>query len=159
FSRGSRAPIRPVEHGTTVSGAWPRSRAASAVEALAVARPWAPVQALAFPALTTTAPTRPPARRRPATWTGAAAARFFVKTPAATAGLSAAITATSGPFVFSPQRTPANRNPAIRTRWARRAIFTGGIPSRARSGFPVALLVLLPAAARAGVVAPDLLGV
>src|SRR5262249_58077641 len=51
-----------------------------------------------------------------------------------------------------PQRTPAKVKPGMRTRCAARRSFT-------RSRLPVALLVLLAAAAGAGVVAADLVAV
>src|SRR5262249_41697475 len=78
--------------------------------------------------------------------------RFVVNTPAATAPRSATMSATSGPAVFRPQRTPAKRNPGTTTRWARRASFTRPASRR----LAVTLLVFLPAAARAGIVAPEL---
>src|SRR5947208_537715 len=150
-ARGTWTPIRPVAHGRTAAGAPPRRRAPSAVDSAAVRGPSAPVQALAFPAWTRTAAARPAATRRRASCTGAAGARFVVNTPATLAGSSAAISATSRPRCFSPARTPAKRNPGTRTRCARRRSLI-----RRASRLPVALLVLLAAAAGARVVAADL---
>src|SRR5256884_3160233 len=150
--RSTCTPIRPVAHGATSAGWHPSRRAARAVETSAVRSPSAPVHAFAFPACTRTPASRPPATRRRAVCTGAAGARFTVNTPAAVAGGSAAMRATSGPLVFIPQRTPGKRKPGTRTRCARRVSFTP-------SSSPVALLVLLPATARAGIVPPDLVAV
>src|SRR5207249_12138713 len=66
-----------------------------------------------------------------ATRPGAAGARFTGNTPAATAGGSATISATSGPRSFIPHRTPANRNPGTLTRWAPRASLTAPRPAGA----------------------------
>src|SRR4029077_1564802 len=144
----------------------PSSAAAREVDSSTVRRPWRPVHAFALPACTRTADTAPARSRSRVTTTGAAGAWFVVSTPAAIPGASSAISATSGPRAFSPARTPAKRNPGTRTRCARRASFTRGVPGAGRcrrtapgSREPVALLVLLAASARARIVAPDLLGV
>src|SRR5579862_2763259 len=158
-ARSTCTPIRPVAHGATSSTGRPRSRAASAVDTSAVRTPCCPVHALAFPAWTRTADNRPRATRGFATFTEAAGDRLTVNTPAATAGESATINATSGPDALNPARTPANRNPGTRTRCARRASFTAPRPgsrrATQRSRATVALLVLLPGSARARVVPPD----
>src|SRR5262249_56465228 len=101
-SRRTRAP--------SVAGT-PTRPAARAVAALAVCSPSRPVHALAFPACTSTADNLPPATRRRAICTGAAGARHNVNTPAATTGGFATMSATSGPRLFSPHRTPAKDNP------------------------------------------------
>src|SRR5262249_59454624 len=110
---------------------------------------------------TRTADATPRRRRSRVITTGAAGARFVVSTPATTPGASSAISATSGPRLLNPARTPANRKPGTRAGCARRRSFTRGDPPRhrpprRRSADPVALLVLLAAAARAGIVASDL---
>src|SRR5262249_27650782 len=131
------------------------SAAASPVDSSTMRSPSRPVQALALPAWTSTADAVPPRSRARVFTTGAAGTRLVVSTPAATPGASSAISATSGPRVLKPAPTPAKRKPGTRTRWARRGSFTRAA-SRLRA---VTLLELLAAAARAGIVAPHLLGV
>src|SRR6185503_10456318 len=165
-SCGTGTPIFPVAHARTAASGTPRARATRAVDTSTVRRPCGPVHAFALPAWTSTARARPLAMRACVTRTGAAAARLVVNTPAATAGRSATMSATSGPVAFKPLRTPAKRKPGTSTRWARRRSFipwsphehgrAGGARSR---GLAVTLLVLLPAAARAGIVPSDLLPV
>src|SRR5262245_17292620 len=123
-ARGTWTPIRPVAHGATSVAGTPTRPAARAVAALAVCSPSRPVHALALPACTSTADNLPPATRRRAICTGAAGARHNVNTPAATAGGFATMSATSGPRLFSPHRTPAKENPGTRTWCARRVSFT-----------------------------------
>src|SRR5262245_12650530 len=156
-SRGADigTPMRPVAQASTRPAGTPSSSAASAVDASTTCSPWRPVHAFAFPACTRTAEATPARSRARVVTTGAAGARLVVRTPAATPGASSAIRATSGPRVLKPARTPAKRKPGTRTRWARRASFTRA-PSRLGA---VALLVLLPAAAGAGIVASHLVGV
>src|SRR5579871_5124598 len=151
-ARGTGTPMRPVAHSSTASGGTPSSRAASAVDASTARSPAAPVQALALPAWISTAAARPARSRRRETVTGAATTRLPVNTPAATTGRSAAMSATSGPRALSPARTPAKRKPGTDTRCARRP----SLIARGSRG-AVALLVLLAAAAGAGVVAAHLL--
>src|SRR5581483_7485234 len=153
-SRGTWTPIRPVAHGSTRAASASTSSATSAVAASVVRRPSRPVHAFALPAWTSTARARPAPTRTRAICTGAAGARFVVKTPAAVASRSATISATSRPRVFNPARTPAKRKPGTRTRCARRGSFILG-----SSRLAVALLVLLAAAARTRVVPPHLVAV
>src|SRR4030095_13237045 len=99
-----------------------------------------------------------PARRRArVTITGAARARFVVSAPAATPGTRRAIKAAAGTRGFSPARTPANRKPGTRTRWARRSSLIARGAAASRRG-PVALLELLAAPARARIAWSHLLG-
>ena len=133
--------MTPVEQTRTSRGRAPSSPATRSAVSRASAIPAAPVAALAFPLLRTTARTRPDRRRSRDSTTGAACTWFVVKTPAAGTGRSATTRARSGaPDSLMPQVVPANRKP-----------FTRG----ATSG-PVALLVLAPAATGAGVVPPHL---
>src|SRR4030095_5819611 len=66
--------------------------------------------------------------------------------------------ATSGPRILRPARTPAKRKPGTRTPCARLSSLIARGARTSRRG-PVALLVLLPAAGRPGVAAAHLLGV
>jgi hypothetical protein len=79
-------PISPVEHTSTSSAATPRPSAVSEHMRSASLRPGSPVAAFAFPEFNTTADARPLARWRFEICTGAACARFVVKTPAAATG-------------------------------------------------------------------------
>ena len=74
----------------------PSARAVALAIERASSRPWAPVQALALPELTTTARARPSARCSRDTSTGAAARRLCVNAPAAVASPSQASSARSG---------------------------------------------------------------
>ena len=82
-SIGIGMPMRPVEHTSTSSVARPRPWAVSSHMRAALRRPGSPVAALALPELSTTDAARPSRRCRCDTCTGAACARFVVKTPAA----------------------------------------------------------------------------
>ena len=79
-------PIRPVEQTRTSLRSQPRASAASAAVPSATSRPGSPVAALALPELRTTAAAFPAARWRRLSWTGAAATRLVVNTPAAVTG-------------------------------------------------------------------------
>ena len=100
---GNGIPMRPVWH-TRISSAVDADLAGDrgTERARPPLRPGSPVAALALPEVRITPRPRPPVAARWArlTWTGAAAARLAVKTPAAgTARPSAvATTATSGTF-------------------------------------------------------------
>src|SRR5262245_33475764 len=161
--------MRPVAQANTRAAGTPSSAAARPVDSSTVRRPSRPVHALALPACTSTADAAPARSRSRVTTTGAAGARLTVSIPAATPGRSSAIRATSGPRALNPARTPANRKPGTRTRCAWRASFTRAARGTGRtrrcrapvpgSRGPVALLELLAAAAGAGIVASDLLGI
>src|SRR5581483_4316908 len=105
---------RPVEHTRTSVGATPRPAPASSHIRPASARPRSPVAALAFPELRTTAAARPSARWLRVTWTGAAVARFVVKTPAALTArrsLVATIARSGAPDALMPHASPPASNP------------------------------------------------
>jgi hypothetical protein len=88
-------PMTPVDATSTASAAHPSGAAVSAAIVSAFARPSLPVQALAQPLFTTMARAIPCVRSRCCleTSTGAAFARFVVKSAAAGESASAAITA------------------------------------------------------------------
>src|SRR5262249_24020176 len=110
--------------------------------------PAGPVHAFAFPDTTTTPRARPFFRRAAERSTGSARRRFCVNAPAAAAGPWATTSPMSFfPLGLIPAATPADRNPPTR-------VLASGLGRRGCG--PVALLVLLAATARAGVVAPDL---
>src|SRR5262249_9136037 len=110
--------------------------------------PAGPVHAFAFPDTTTTPRARPFFRRAAERSTGAARRRFCVNAPAAAAGPWATTSPMSFfPLGLIPAARPANRTPRTR-------VIASGFGRRGCG--PVALLVLLAATARAGVVAPDL---
>ena len=111
---GSGTPMRPVEQTRTSSGGQPSAVAVTSHMRRAWARPGAPVAALAFPALRTTAAACPSVRLLRLTCTGAAATRLVVNTPAAVTGRRSAVatSARSGsPLALTPQATPAASNP------------------------------------------------
>ncbi len=107
--------MTPVDATSTCCGAQPSAAAVAATVASVVARPSAPVHALAQPLLTMTACALPPEETRLArdTCTGAACTWFVVKRPAAATGASATISVTSSaPDALMPAAMPAARNPA-----------------------------------------------
>src|SRR6267142_5977712 len=166
-SRGSGSMITPVENGSTSRGSQPRSRAARSQLARASAIPVLPVPALALPVLTTSARVGlPEARCSFATCTGAAQKRFCVNTPA-TRAPSASTTRSRS--LRPDLRIPASVTPSLTPFTGRRSSRLGGLRLTAislrRPGsraypvsgeFPVAVLVFLPRAAGAGIVAADL---
>ena len=90
--------MRPVEQTATSAAPTSRSLAASSAVACVSWKPFDPVQALAPPALSTTARTAPVLSTCWLHSTGAAFTRLLVKTPAASArGPSLTTTATSSP--------------------------------------------------------------
>ena len=114
---GNGMPINPVWQIRTCSGRAPMPRAVSVHSRVAASRPGSPVAALAFPEVRTTPATWPAVASRwlRLSWTGAAAARLDVKTPAAGTGRPSAVatTATSGtPPALMPAQPPAATNPA-----------------------------------------------
>jgi hypothetical protein len=113
FSMLRDTPMTPVDATSTCSGAHPTSFAVSAAISRATCRPASPVHAFAHPLLTTIARAIPPDRCRCSfdTSTGAACARFVVKTAAAVAGWSETSRARSSPFALMPALTPAARKP------------------------------------------------
>src|SRR5258707_1047391 len=92
----------PVDDGRICMGSQPTALAASAHIRRASRTPWAPVHALAFPALTTTPLRWPPAMCSRPTSIGAAKTLLVVNTAAAAAGLA---------LVLIPAETPAARKP------------------------------------------------
>src|SRR5271170_5664905 len=153
--------MTPVEDGTTSSCAHPSSRATSAHDSRASRIPASPVKLLAHPEFATTACKRPDLTRSAVTYTGAAFTRFALKTAAAGTGRSAAmIPRSSAPaLVFKPALTPANRNP--RTAAGSRSTFIKLNPvarDAARASLAVTAFVFLAGAARAWIVASDLIG-
>ncbi len=106
-----RSPIVPVLHTATCSGSSPNHAAVLRAIVSASSIPGEPVAAFADPALTTTARilARSMARLRR---TGADGRALVVSTIAETTGPSAArMPRSSAPEAFSPQATPAARNP------------------------------------------------
>ena len=95
---GSREPMRPVDAGSTSSGAQPRCCAAAATTARASSSPPGPVPAFAQPAFTTIARADPPLAwsASSATRTGAARRRFVVNVAAAAPAWSEAMITRSG---------------------------------------------------------------
>ena len=114
FSIGRWTPITPVEATTTSRGESPSLAAASSVMRSASARPRSAVQALALPALTTTAWQRPERSRSSDSLTGAARTLLRVKTPAAVAGRSEAMMQRSSdcPSFLIPAWTAPAEKPA-----------------------------------------------
>ena len=111
--------MSPVWQTRTSSGRAPTPRATAAHRRVAASRPGSPVAALALPEVRITPAARPAVDRRWArlTWTGAAAARLEVNTPAAGTARpsSVATTATSGtPPALIPADPPAATNPVGR---------------------------------------------
>src|SRR5262245_8647855 len=119
---GRTTPIRPVEPTRTCSSGRRNSRATIAVISSASFIPWLPVQALAFPELTTMAWATPFFTRVAQTFTGAAQTWFVVNIPATVAGASEVMRAKSGflplldplpvPRRLMSQNTPAARKPS-----------------------------------------------
>ena len=95
FVIGIGTPIRPVEQTRTSRAEMPRLFAVICVISLASATPRLPVQAFAFPELTTMARARFPAACFALTFTGAAQTWFVVNIPATAAGTSETISARS----------------------------------------------------------------
>src|SRR5262245_32129886 len=162
---GSGSMITPVEKGSTSRGSQARSRAAASQAARASASPAFSVPALALPVLTTSARVgRPEARCSFATCTGAAQKRFRVNTPATFAPSASATTSRS---LRPDLRIPAWATPSLTPRTGDRSSGPGGLRltaifflRRPGSGeLAVAVLVFLPRAAGAGIVAADLAGV
>ncbi len=111
LSMGRWTPMTPVEATTTSSGRHPKAVAVSDAISRASRSPRSPVAALAHPAFTTTARAWPPRRCSRETTTGAAWARFVVKTPAAAQVRSATSRARSGWSGLMPAATAAARKP------------------------------------------------
>ena len=115
FSIGRATPITPVEATSTCGTGQPISRAVSDAISRAARYPSSPVQAFAQPLLTTIARATLSDRSRCSRerTTGAACARFIVKTAAAVAAVSDTRSARSGaPLALIPALTPAALNPA-----------------------------------------------
>jgi hypothetical protein len=110
---GRRSPIRPVEQTRTSPAEMPRAAAVCSAVACVSAKPSGPVQALAPPELSTTAPATPSDTACRVHRTGAACTRLLVSTAAPTAsGPSLTTRATSGrPEALRPAVTPAARKP------------------------------------------------
>src|ERR1700722_14042949 len=116
-SMGNGMPIRPVWQTRISSGEAPTPSAVSVQSRRAASRPGCPVAALALPDVRMTPAARPVvvARWPRLTWTGAAAARLAVNTPAAGTARpsSVATTATSGtPPALIPADPPAATKPS-----------------------------------------------
>jgi hypothetical protein len=112
FDAGKRTPIMPVDAVSTCSAVTPGMAFATASRiATTSATPAGPVIAFALPLFTSTARTDALGTLGRASMIGAAAARFCVKTPAATAGTSDTISATSRRTGLRPACAPAKRNP------------------------------------------------
>ena len=109
----------PVEEGRISFGSHPANSPASAHMRRASFSPCRPVQALAFPALTTTPRSFPAAMFSRPIFTGAAKTLFVVNTAAATAGTSQTSSPTSGVFfVLMPAWTAPALKPAGDNRWS-----------------------------------------
>ena len=112
LSIGRWTPMRPVEHTATCSTGSRRWLAVSSRMRAASASPCLPVQALAFPALTTTARRWPQSLVSRVSRTGAAAAALLVNVAAETAGCSLSTRPRSSlPRFLTPLATPAARKP------------------------------------------------
>jgi hypothetical protein len=111
FMAGSRAPMTPVEQVSTARFCTPSASATAERMTETSSRPAGPVRALALPELASTARMPSAGTRVRASCTGAAGARFTVKTPAAAAGWSETTSARSRRWGFRPQATPPKRNP------------------------------------------------
>ena len=108
----SGSPMTPVEHCSTWFGSRLRAVAAAAVAATASASPRAPVAAFACPLLTMTARGEPEESRVLERWTGAAAIRLVVNSPAAVVACSPTSSARSGrPLALKPAVTADAKNP------------------------------------------------
>ena len=119
LSMGRFTPITPVEATATRFAAQDNFSAAKAAVSFASFSPCSPVQALAQPALATTARRAPPDTAAFETSTQAARTALVVKTPAAVASTSLTISATSRlPLFLMPALTPAVLNP-----WGKAAPF------------------------------------
>ena len=139
-SRGNGMPISPVWQTKISSGEAPTASAVDVHSAKAASRPGSPVAALALPEVRMTPAARPAVAARWArlTWTGAAAARLAVNTPAAGTARpsSVATTATSGtPPALIPADPPAATKPSgavtltgTARRWAVRSSRAGPGP-------------------------------
>ena len=108
-STGRGSMITPVENGRIAPASTPSNRAAASQVLRAAASPGTPVPALALPVLMTNARIDPPARCSRHTWTGAAANRLRVKTPATLAPAASRITSRSLRFAL---RMPASVQPS-----------------------------------------------
>src|SRR5258706_6433951 len=161
-STGSGSMMTPVEKGSTCAGSQSTRCASASHTRSARFMPSSPVPAFALPVLTTRALVFDFFDRfllQPAP--GAAQTRFCVN-PAATSDPGAS-RMTSRSFRFA-LRTPAMATPSSTPGTGCRVLGSGGgrltAISNERSGqFPVAMLVLLPRAAGAGIIATDLLDV
>ena len=112
LSMGRCTPMSPVEHTATRSTGSRRWLAVSSRILAASASPCLPVQALAFPALTTTARRWAQSLVSRVSRTGAAAAALLVNVAAETAACSVSSRArSSSPRFLTPLATPAARNP------------------------------------------------
>ena len=110
---GNGWPITPVDPTNTERGAVPTRLATRPAISFASVRPLAPVQALAFPLLIMIARPIPCRRWSRSRRTGAAATRFFVKTPAMDPSCSDTTSARSGTDAFlMPAWMPAARKPS-----------------------------------------------
>ena len=119
FSAGNGTPIIPVEEGKTSSKMQSKLSAAAAQVCTHASIPGCPVAQFAFPAFTSTAPTRPPvaARCRRPTVTGAATTWFFVNIAAPFAPLppqpppDPVLPLTLIPAFTAPQTKPCGNGP------------------------------------------------
>ena len=111
-----------------------------------VAVPCSPVAALALPELTTAARSRPRSQRSRQTRTGAAAAALRVSSSdEATSGSSQTRIPTSvPPEAFSPQATPAARNPGASAVGSSSSIPSGRSTQRERKNPLIALAHEIP---------------
>jgi hypothetical protein len=110
----SGSPITPVEARNTSEGLHPTASAVDLAVRSVASRPFLPVNALAFPELTTSARAWPPARFDRQKSTGADGHFDVVKTPATAAGWSNTISMTSVRFLYLiPAAAVSMRTPAI----------------------------------------------
>src|SRR3989442_1122671 len=150
--------MTPVENGRTWSASHPRWLASASHTCSARSSPCAPVPAFALPVLTTSACTSF-LRWRFASTTGAAQNRFCVNTPATVVPGAKRITSRS---LRSALRIPAIATPSSTPGTGCSAAGSGGgrltaTIDRLSGQFAVTVLVFLARAARARIVAPDLL--
>ena len=157
FHLGS-TPMTPVEDDSTSRESIPSSDPANSHVSRASVRPGLAVEAFALPLFTTTACKRPALTCSRPTMTGAAVTLLVVNAATAVAGTSETNSDRSFlPLGLRPQATPAKRNPGTMTGDFATLIFMSFfVEMRPRTLRPVALLVLLAAAARARGIAADL---
>jgi hypothetical protein len=140
FAIGIGTPMRPVEQTSTSRASMPRLCAVISAIFSASAIPRAPVQALAFPELTTIARADFLAAFRALTFTGAAQTWLVVNIPATAAGTSDTINARSSFRPFSEPFPVPSRLMSQKTAAALNPRGAQTEPAISRNGFFKAIL-------------------